>query len=443
MRKALTAIFGFIANSIAVLFAVLFVLTTILILPLFNIEHILLNAGTYKRALAENGVYEQLPALAAEEIETVKTFLTNPCAKNPLGCAIEGASLELQTCLVEVLGPADYEAIGTGRMNPTKAQLTNSQYCLDQFGGGESTGETQGSGRVGSQEMAFTNNLTSKDWQTLLTWLLPPEEARVMVENMLDQVFAYLNGETDTAHVSLVALKSHLAGQSGQDLILLLLNAQPPCTEEQLAKIQAGKAGDTGQPAFCNPPQEYLVPVTSQLQTQLDSVIAGIPDEAVIIKPPSESVPSGEGSFGNDPITALNRIRMGIRFSPLLSLSLLILVTLFGIRSLKGWLRWWGIPLFIAGLIVTVIGIAILPVLDWAWVIYVLPQFPSTFSAGITSLARELADFVAQAMATRITLEAAIIGLLGLAAIIGSFFVETKLKEPAPLASTPEPKNAA
>jgi hypothetical protein len=139
----------------------------------------------------------------------------------------------------------------------------------------------------------------------------------------------------------------------------------------------------------------------------------------------------------------LGRIRMGIRFSPLLSLSLLTLVTLFGIRSLKDWLRWWGIPLFITGLIVTIIGIAILPMLDWAWVIYVLPQFPSPLSAGVPSLARELMDSVARALTTPITLEAAIIGLLGLAAIIGSFFVETEVKEPVPLTSTPEPKNVA
>ena len=443
MPKALVAILRFIVKSIAAFFAILFVLISIFVLLLFNVEHTLLNAGAYKRALVENGVYEQLPALAGEEMETMKSSLADTCTENPLGCAIEGASPELRTCLINVLGEAGYEAIATGQRKPTGAEPMNSQHCLDQFGSSESTGEAQGRVGIGGKGMAFINNLTAKDWQTLLTQLLPPDEAKVMVENMLDQIFATINGETDTARLSLVALKAHLTGQAGEDLILLLLNAQPPCTEEQLAQIHAGNAGDTGQPAFCTPPEKDLALLTSQLQAQLDSVVAGIPDEAVIIKPPSKPAPSSEGSLGNDSFSTLNRIRMGIRFSPLLPLSLLILVTLFGIRSLKGWLRWWGIPLFVVGLILTAFGIAILPMLDWAWVKYILPQFPSALSAGITGLARGLVDSVVRALTTRITLVAAIIGLLGLAAIIGSFFVEKKLKEPVPLASTSEPKNVA
>ena len=442
MPKALVAILRFIVKSIAAFFAILFVLISIFVLLLFNVEHTLLNAGAYKRALVENGVYEQLPALAGEEMETMKSSLADTCTENPLGCAIEGASPELRTCLINVLGEAGYEAIATGQRKPTGAEPMNSQHCLDQFGDGESTSKAQGQIRIGGKGMVFINNLTTKDWQALLTLILPPNEARVMVENLVDQVFAYIGGEADTASLSLVALKTHLTGQAGKDLIMLRLNAQPPCTEEKLAKIHADNAEDTGQPVFCTPPEKDLALLISQLQTQLDSVDAGIPDKA-IIKPPSKLVLPSEGPLGNDPITTLNRIRMGIRFSPLLPLSLLILVTLFGIRTVKDWLRWWGIPLFITGLVVTIIGIAILPMLEWAWAIYVLPQFPSTLSAGIAGLARDLAGSVVRNLATRITLEAVIIGLLGLAAIIGSFYIKTKLKEPMPLASTPEPKNGA
>ena len=444
MRKALAAIIKVIAKSLAIFFSVLFVLITILILPLFNIESTLLNAGTYKRALIESGVYEQLPAMAGEEMETMKTFLANPCVDNPLGCVIEDASPELQTCLINSLGDADYEAIGTRQRNPTEVELVNSQTCLDQFGIGELTGGTQDMIGIGSEGMKFIDTLTAADWQPMLTLLLPPEETRVMVENTLDQVSAYINGETDTARVSLVALKAHLLSPAGEDLILLLLNTRPPCTDEQLAQILAGDAGGTGEPSFCAPPPQDLALLTSQLQEQLDSVAAGIPDEVTLIKPLSEPVSLGAiGPLGNNPIATVNTIRMEIRFSPLLPLGLLILITLFSIRSLKGWLRWWGIPFFVSGLILTAFGISILPTLDWAWVNFILPQFPSTLSTNITSLLHSLANSVVRALSTRIILEAAILGLLGLMAFVGSFFIKTKLKKSVPLVSTPESKNIA
>jgi len=73
--------------------------------------------------------------------------------------------------------------------------------------------------------------------------------------------------------------------------------------------------------------------------------------------------------------------------------------------------------------------------LNLVWVNAILPQFPSILSAGMRGLTRNLAGSVAQALATPITLEAAIIGLLGLAAIIGSYFVEAKRKEGESLAT--------
>ena len=109
-------------------------------------------------------------------------------------------------------------------------------------------------------------------------------------------------------------------------------------------------------------------------------------------------------------------------------------MTLLMVRSLKTWLLWWGIPLFITGLIATAIGLAIPSLLNLVWVNTILPQFPSVLSTGMRGLTRNLVSSVAQALATPITLEAAIIGLLGLATIMGSSFVEAKHKESVPLA---------
>ena len=372
MREALNAIFRFLAKTLSVILAILFVLVTSLVLLLFNAESSLLNAGTYKRALAENGIYQQLPALAGENRNAIKAFLT------------------------------------------------------DRAG-------------ISSEYMDSLNSLPAKDWQAFVTVLLPPDEARTMVENMLDQVFAYINAETDTAGLSLVALKAHITGQAAENYFLQLLTVQPPCSQEQSAQIRSTNAGDTAiKPVFCSPQPADLAPLAALWQAQLGTLAAGIPDQIILLKPSSQQ--SSPGPLGNDPIAAINTLRMEIRFSPLLPLGLLTLITLLVVRSLKDWLRWWGIPLFITGLITTAIGFAILPLASWAWNIFILPQFPSGASENLTGLARSLLGSVGQAVSTPITLEAIIISLLGLAAIIGSFFVEKRPAQPGPLASPAETK---
>ena len=63
------------------------VIVPVLVLLLVNIQYILLNAETYKYFLSENRVYEQLPALIAEQSASLEHFLAKPCLDAPLVCA--------------------------------------------------------------------------------------------------------------------------------------------------------------------------------------------------------------------------------------------------------------------------------------------------------------------------------------------------------------------
>jgi hypothetical protein len=439
MSKALVAIFRFIVKTLAVILVALFVLTSIPILSIFTVEHSLFDAGTYKHALEENGVYQKLPAIVGEGMDSVKAFITDPCKGNSLGCAIDGASPELQACLTGVLGASNYEAIGSGQRSATETELASSQGCLDQFGSGESTGDAQD--ESGGSGVAFINNLSTRDWQALITLLLPPDESKAMVEGMLDQVFATVNGETCTARLSLAAVKAHLIGPAGADLVQLLLKTQPPCTEEQLTQIHSEEADESEQAVVCNPPPQDLDLLTRQLTSQLASASAQIPDDVVIIKPASDLVAAGEVSPGNDPLETLNKVRVAIRFTPIIPIILLMLVSLLVIRSLKGWLRWWGIPFLMTGLVVAVIGMTILPLLNLAWVNLVLPRFPAMLPAGLADFAHSLMNSIGRAGTTPMVIEAAILGIVGLVAIIGSILVDRKPKQPAPVMPLSEPTN--
>ena len=473
------------SKFLAVLCAVLFVIATVLVLLLLSSRQTLLNAENYKRALINNRAYEQLPALLAEGSSSFEEFLARPCAEDALVCAMDSASPELQTCLLDALGEQAYVDVKSSQREPTAAELASSQPCLDQYEDttlqttpepgspdnnplssaseevracarqliGDEPYEALYSGQrpptqretrrinacmrqerrearlnnpgIGGDLMPILNEFTPAQWEQLIRILLPANDLRHLTESALDQVFAYLNDESVTATVSLVDLKARLTGQAGQELILFLLSAQPPCTQEQQAQINAGNFENRGATAiYCAASGDTLTKMIPPIQNRLDKVAAQLPDEAVLIGPVSDA-PNGSarGPLGRDSLTGIRRLRNWIQISPFVALSLLGLMTLFGVRSIKDLLRWWSIPLLGAGLLTFSIGLAAGPLLDWVWVNCAVPQFPPMISPGLAELGYDVASSVVRELGKWVLLESGLIALLGLAAMLGSHYV--------------------
>lgn len=491
MRKVLTIFARFIAAS----FAILFVITAVLALLLFNVERQLFNPHFYKKAITEQQLYDHLPGIIGELLTTSMSY--NPCAQNPLLC--EDISPELRVCYEQTLGNERYVTLASGKEKPTEAEMQAIQPCLDQYSGGtiSTTGEQPsgenplptappdvqacvkqaigenaynelfnnkrspteaeiqqitpcfgqaGTGNFGNQGGAqggmppFMQNLKASDWETIISILLPANELQTITENILDQMFAYLNGETDSVSVSLVRLKERVTGQAGKDALRQLMAAQPPCTEEQLVQMAAGALGGEGGIVFCNPPEEILAIMLPEFQSQLGNLAKQIPDEAVIIKPytgPLGATP-GSGPLSADPFTTIRYVRLGLRWSPFLPFAFLLLVTLFGVRSLKGWLRWWGIPIFFVGAIALLPGIAMLPALNWAWNNFVVTRIPPFLSADVANIGHKLATYIIHSLSEQIIFQTAILLAMGLAMWVGSCFIKTRAVESTP-ATLPPP----
>ena len=177
---------------------------------------------------------------------------------------------------------------------------------------------------------------------------------------------------------------------------------------------------------LCKPPEEKLIAEVSRLREQLHEAASNIPDETIIIKPPSPgSLPAGTGPFGADPITTIRVIRLMMRLCPLLPLALLPQVTLFAVRSLKSWMRWWGIPIFVSGMIALGLGISALPVLNTTWTMFIVLRIPPFFQQDTAGIGQGLARSIVNTITGGIVLQATILLVLGLAAWIGSSFNRT------------------
>ncbi len=188
----------------------------------------------------------------------------------------------------------------------------------------------------------YLKPLTVTDWQATITFLLPPEELKVITDGALESVFNYLNGKADSAVISLLPFKTHLASPSGVEVIKQILRVQPACTAEQLLQLGLGLLG--GDIKLCNPPEELMGLMTPLIESQLQVLTTAFPDEITLISSASSGTP-------NDPRVKLGRVRALMKVTPFFPLFFLFALSIFAVRTLVDWLKWWGYPFLITGAI--------------------------------------------------------------------------------------------
>ena len=152
MRKAFRAC----GSMIAAFFAFLFVIVTLIVLLVFNLEWRLFNPATLSSALETQDFYERLPSIASDQFISQMTY--DPCEEDPSLCEGEGQ---------------------------------------------EPSGEDKGEG--GPPD--FLKYLSNEDWELLLSTLLPEGWLESQVNGALGGLFAFLNSETDTLSLNIAFIE--------------------------------------------------------------------------------------------------------------------------------------------------------------------------------------------------------------------------------------------
>lgn len=449
MRSCLTVI----SKIIASIFAILFTLVAIVILLLYSIVPYLLQPDIYKQSMRDAQIYSQFPKLIAEELTYMWSI--NPCEQNPQSCENEdqegegrvftgnpfaSASPELTDCAKQALGEEKYQAVITGK----KDLFTPGQHvealkaCIKQYGFPPGLSSSQGG------MPTYLWILDQKDWELLITELLPASWLQAQFEGVIDQIFTILNDEnaSRTVKVPLGELKTRLAGEPGIQFAMLLIQAQPACTAEQLANLptQAPSPGITPEIPICKPPQLLMGQLTDYIKPTLQQVANQIPAEAKFDLPEKlgesdpENVTPDSGPIQidslNDPRQVYQLVNRVIQLSPLLPLVLLLLVTAFGVRCMKGWMLWWGIPFLLVGLVGSASAYAAKPLYGWLVNNYIINGngVPSGLSPNIIQAGLEVSRLILANLARVIGVYSLIFLGLGMLMLVVSFFVNKPAK---------------
>lgn len=367
-----------INQLLAWIFAILFVISTIGVIFSFFPSRRLLNPDLYKQALEDVRIYQRLPESIARQLA---------------------------------------------------ANLTQVD---------EATNSTENSG-------VYLLLLDQSEWESILIGLINLDWLQSQTENVIDQFFTILLKSPDPINspieVSLLEVKNRLAGPEGVQAFNQILEAQIPCSIEQLmGLLQMGLGMETSiESLLCRPPDYVLTELDPLVESLLIAATAQVPDQITFHLPLSllESSTSGitreiKSGLIPAPIRYLRLINTFVSWSLLLPIALIILVTAFAVRSLKELLLWWGGTFITAGLISLVLSLALFPIANCGFSKFIPTEINGNFDLSAILLQIGLGDlsrYLANELIMSIVVPASFLTFIGFALLLG-FYLHSKSTSP-------------
>jgi hypothetical protein len=397
-----------LGQVIATVLAILFIAIAVLVLVSFNLERKLFDPLTYKQLLASQNFYDKVPPIISQALVSTTKSL-DLCQNNPIACGAQERSPEAVACFENTLGAEKYKELASNQRTPTEDEKQRAEACLQQYSPAQDPTE--------GNPLAFLGNLTTEDWKVIISALLPPEDIKAMTDQAFDEIFAFLNYQSDSAKLSVVRLKQRVAGEAGVTLVLQMMSAQPDCTFDQILAMSVSLLNKNNI-TLCNPPVEVMGIVTPLIQYQLGVVAASIPDEVTLIPAPT--------SNQNDPRGQLKTVRSLIHISPFIPLGLLFLIMIFAVRDMKGWLNWWGIPLLISGILAVVIGLTGIPFISWIVQNKMVKTIPFAIPIIIVESSNDLVREVISQLLIPVIWQGLFLAFIGMIMILFALFLRRK-----------------
>lgn len=328
-----------IKKVLAIIFAILFVLTAVFALVFFTFDRRAFKAETYQRVLANEDFYDRIPAVMAQ--------------------AMVSSSIDFQDLPLAMQG------------------------------------------------------MSTKAWEDFFRTLLPTETLRLMGDTTLNELFAYLNMQSDSVKISFLPVKANMGTESGVQAVLTLFRTQPDCTFEQVAQMTINLL--TAQDiTFCNPPEELTPLLTPVIQAELQTAALVLPDEVTILESENPQ---------KDPRDRIQTARTLMKLSPILPIGFLFVLTLLAVNSLQSWLSWWGVPFLSTGILAMLAGVTGAPIIGTILKRIIIQRASIALPTSLSNYASDLASAMVGAILRPIFWEGLILFFIGLGMTLLAIYI--------------------
>ncbi len=262
---------------------------------------------------------------------------------------------------------------------------------------------------------ALLHQLKRADLETLLAAVLPPAVLRPQVEGALDQFAGYLHDASarPSVRISLVEFKQRMTGGELEAAYVGLLRRKPAFT--------AGMAEELLPLAYC-PTEAQLPPVRERFRQAMSLLADQIPASVDLLDEVVQADRSGNTQ------AALDYTRLKVqeyeaiaRWSPVVPALLLLLILLFGVRSLRGLLLWVGFPCLLAGAFGALLALPSAAGTRWLFSVVIEPQLPPQIPSLLLDTVVGLLTSALEVILHAVLISSAWLGLGGLIAVLLGF----------------------
>jgi hypothetical protein len=200
-------------------------------------------------------------------------------------------------------------------------------------------------------------NLDEQEWQQVIRLLMPPPWVQRQLQTNLNAVFDWVDGPEirPNLQLDLTELKRRMAGDEGQQVVGVVIESWPACTDAQQQQMEEAlgeESGVEGELPSCRPSGE---PLRGRLADELNAAVARTASQmsgSVPLYPALRRAPTMRERlswlFLKLAVRVVRRVAYLVFLAPLV---LLLLIEIATIRSFKSLFRWYGWAGFIGGLL--------------------------------------------------------------------------------------------
>ncbi len=205
------------------------------------------------------------------------------------------------------------------------------------------------------------NEMDDEQWNELIQLLTPPELLKLTTKEIVNGLYDWIDSDDPKPNIRLPMNKWVESIQSNAgEVIVLVLDALPACTSEQMSGYSDEAPFDQEEIPLCRPPEPHYSMVVESGLEALPSLLETIPNEQNLGEMLFADATAGELAAVKDAKQNIRMLRAVMGQGWLVFVALFLLAIPLGARTGDGALRWAGWPLVLTGLAVLVLAIVIL-----------------------------------------------------------------------------------